>query len=460
MEGRINIKLILKIIVYVGGVLISIYLVLIASGYKFDSRQKRFVQTGAIHLSSNIKDDLKIYINGKLRSKKLPLKVKYLLPGSYSVVIEKDGYRKWQKNLEVKPGYVSDETDIILFFQEFTEQELNNTEGILGFTLSDSRNEIMFWTDSKVYYQKIENGEPEEVYKLTNEKIIDVNANEGLDDFIIQAQDVGGRDLFYYCNSRPCQKAFDLNRGLKLNFEYVKLTFNDKYPILASAEDNLYLLSSSYENHYIDSNVIDFGFFDDHTIYSRSSEKKIEIVKKDIDGTETEVIFSEEVKGKMANEAYSIFIDKEEDKLYLINKSGNLLEYNKGKKEFISLNLNATGLIFDNTNYLLIQNNNELWVQGRVFPTDKKESVHLVARYSSNIFDPGWLQKSNYILFIREGKLRAVHIKGSNETELYQYKGIVNNKYSSISYTQIIILDQGKIKNIKITERGSLIDLW
>lgn len=460
MSGKINIKLVLKVIIYIGGILVAIYLILIASGYKFDKGQKKFVQTGAIHLSSNIRDDLNVYLNGKLRSKKTPLKIKYLLPGNYNVSIVKDGYKKWEKTLEVKPGLVSTETDIILFFDEVSGREINQIEGAIGFTLSKSGNEITFWTEDKAYWQKVDNGEPEEIYTLSSETIADINLNGDLDKLLVETRDLEGHSLFYYCSSRPCKNAFDLNRGLKLNFEFAKLTLENKYPILATAEKNLYIVSSDYQNQYLDSKVIDFDYFDNQIVYSRQGEEKIEILKRGVNDTKPEVIFSEEIKGRMVSEAYSVFVDKEKNRLYIINKDGGLLEYDKGKKEFIPLGCNATGLIFDNSNFLLIQNNNELWVQGQVLPTDKKESIHLVARYSSNIFDPGWLEKSNYILFISEGILRAVHIKGNSETELYKYQGITNDKYSSIGYTQIITLDQGKLKNIKVTEKGSFINLW
>ena len=88
-----------------------------SQGYRFDFTSKKIVQTGGLYfkvaprnaqvsLNGKIKDTTSVFTNSAL--------VENLLPKTYAVEINKDGYYSWQKTLEVKEKQVTEAKNITL----------------------------------------------------------------------------------------------------------------------------------------------------------------------------------------------------------------------------------------------------------------------------------------------------------------------------------------------------------
>lgn len=97
-----------------------------ASGYKLGSGMN-LEKTGILIVDTE-PESASIYINGKIQqdfvSKMLkadkgylttPQKIKNLLPGEYTIKMEKDGYWPWEKRLSIKPGESTFAEDVVLF---------------------------------------------------------------------------------------------------------------------------------------------------------------------------------------------------------------------------------------------------------------------------------------------------------------------------------------------------------
>jgi hypothetical protein len=92
--------------------------VLYSQGYRVDLEQKKITQVGAFFFEV-IPTGAEIYINGKLSKKTDGIfgtaLTKNFLPGTYSVLIKKQGYHPWRKTLEIRPKGVTEAKHIILF---------------------------------------------------------------------------------------------------------------------------------------------------------------------------------------------------------------------------------------------------------------------------------------------------------------------------------------------------------
>lgn len=90
-------------------VLITPSVVLYAVGYSFDFQKWRVVAAGGIYLKST-PSGARISLEGKDAGSTARL-IPRLLPRNYDIVVSKEGYYPWQKNLEVKPQLVSEAID-------------------------------------------------------------------------------------------------------------------------------------------------------------------------------------------------------------------------------------------------------------------------------------------------------------------------------------------------------------
>lgn len=95
-------------------VLVAVYLIIIANGYKINFKTWRIAKTGMINLISN-PSEVNIYVNNQLKSTKTPYREIYLWPGRYDIKITKENYHDWQKTLVVQEGLISSQENIQLF---------------------------------------------------------------------------------------------------------------------------------------------------------------------------------------------------------------------------------------------------------------------------------------------------------------------------------------------------------
>ncbi|OGL88512.1 hypothetical protein A3H75_02645 [Candidatus Uhrbacteria bacterium RIFCSPLOWO2_02_FULL_51_9] len=90
---------------------------LYASGYRFNIASRRIVQTGILFINGRPRD-ADVYLNNRLVARVLPFRAIQLIPGSYQIRVEKDGYFTWEKNLAVYPRETTFATEITLWRNE------------------------------------------------------------------------------------------------------------------------------------------------------------------------------------------------------------------------------------------------------------------------------------------------------------------------------------------------------
>lgn len=110
--------------------------ILYAIGYSFDWQNHILVKTGAIYLKSTPANAV-ISINGESRYI-TPQLVPHLLPGDYSVIVQKTGFYPWEKKLNVQAGLVTEARNIFLFPTDITPQLVaKNVTSTIEYFLSD-----------------------------------------------------------------------------------------------------------------------------------------------------------------------------------------------------------------------------------------------------------------------------------------------------------------------------------
>lgn len=97
----------IAVIVFIAATYIA---VLYAQGYKYSAGEHRFIRTGAISLNANA--DAKVFVDDELSGTTSFLTNRFsvdgLLPGQYSIRLQRDNYSSWQKMPTVQEGFVTD----------------------------------------------------------------------------------------------------------------------------------------------------------------------------------------------------------------------------------------------------------------------------------------------------------------------------------------------------------------
>lgn len=98
-------------------------------GYRFDFKEKKFVQTGGIFLKVEPKS-ANVFINENLIKKTDflfgTILIKNLLPDNHKVRVEKEGFYPWEKVLEVREKEVTEAKNICLIPEKLNYKELAN----------------------------------------------------------------------------------------------------------------------------------------------------------------------------------------------------------------------------------------------------------------------------------------------------------------------------------------------
>ncbi len=96
-------------------------LVLYTAGYRYNLASGQVVRTGVISVASDPRS-VSIYINNQLQKAKSPTVIKRLMPDTYAVRLEKEGYHSWVGEVKVFSGATSIMNTILLFLD--TEPEM------------------------------------------------------------------------------------------------------------------------------------------------------------------------------------------------------------------------------------------------------------------------------------------------------------------------------------------------
>lgn len=107
-----------------------------ALGYQIDYRHFKIYKTGIIYISSH-PAGATIFIDGKKLDDLTPAQVEELKPGSYRIVVSREGFYPWEKELTVRPNMVT-KADRIVLFPVKREMKKMGERGLADFAIADN----------------------------------------------------------------------------------------------------------------------------------------------------------------------------------------------------------------------------------------------------------------------------------------------------------------------------------
>ncbi|MDP1629593.1 MAG: hypothetical protein Q8L57_03155 [bacterium] len=114
-----------------------------SQGYRFDFQEREIIKIGGLSLKIKT-GGAKIFINNRFKEESGGLLYTgsffKLLPKNYEVRVSKENYHDWRKTLIVRPNFITDVFEIILFPQNQTPQKLTDVD---FFSFSPARNRLM-----------------------------------------------------------------------------------------------------------------------------------------------------------------------------------------------------------------------------------------------------------------------------------------------------------------------------
>ena len=107
-----------------------------ALGYQIDYRDLKIYKTGILYVESR-PSGAAIYLNGNKYPDVTPARIEELKPGGYNVVVRREGFYPWEKDLEVRGNMVT-KADRIVLFQMAQEMKKMGESGVSNFAVSDN----------------------------------------------------------------------------------------------------------------------------------------------------------------------------------------------------------------------------------------------------------------------------------------------------------------------------------
>lgn len=178
-------------------VFLSILTLFFAYGYRFDLEERTVLKTSIIDLI-NHERKIGLYFDGQYLTGELPFQIKSVLPGVYTLKVDKADYVSWERSVRVKEDIVTIVSDILLVpnnLIDFTEQLFSIPENAYSWLGKDYMIVVKEESRQNVYlYSFFERGEwGKELLELKDNNIRQIVTFDERK-FVIYFED----DLFVY----------------------------------------------------------------------------------------------------------------------------------------------------------------------------------------------------------------------------------------------------------------------
>ena len=188
-------RLIIIIICAILFLIIAPYIVLYSLGYRVDLANGKIIETGGIYVRV-FPQGADVTINSKIKNKtgifSNSVFVQNLLPKQHNVLIEKEGYHNYQKNLLVKEQVVTKLENVTLFKKEILFDLLKNNADY--FSISPNNNILIKAdiTSKEINFETINLGNSQKneiVLSIKNGKILDSKWSNDSNSYLLKTND-------------------------------------------------------------------------------------------------------------------------------------------------------------------------------------------------------------------------------------------------------------------------------
>lgn len=354
--------------------------------------------------------DAKFYLNNKLLPNKRPLRLANLLPNSYQVRVEKDGYHSWQKNLEIKARESTLVYDIALFKNNLPD--LLESGPVTQFSLSPDESTLLIQKLNTLWLMDLETGK-KKLQTILPYTINQPDIKWSPDGRWIINSDQAGSD-FAIVNLEKEKiyrwQEFDLGSISQTNwmtdsehiYGLIEARNRALFQINFQNKTKRKLIDGPIDDYVVGKNEIFYiKNFANKTILYRYHELALPIIEKKVE--EIAILpmgnyrFGE-IKNNhllVINDKNQIFLIDTSDKLASIIKlKSNAAMWGKGEKN----------------NFLYYFNQSEIWALNL-----KNKQSQMTARYSDGVTGVWPVPDKPYHLFLVNGTLRLTELDDRGE---------------------------------------------
>lgn len=434
-------------------------IILYSSGYQINWKTFRFQKTGGIYINAYPKgvsiyiDNIKKDITGTLFLSQGKL-ISGLIPGNYTIRVEKEGFMPWKKSLEVKPNLVSEARNI--FLVPINKEPSIVVEGINDFIISDSQALIAYSQKNTITILDLANNTPKIIPQHTGESIGKISFGSDENHIIIES--FFKNKVRKYITNVKTGVITDIPEDETEKYVILRQYPNGEEKLIALSNKNiLYSIDLASPNVKVEiaRNISMFDLFDAKLIYATLSPTIL--YEKDLINGEIKQItqspidnFDSSAKIFRSGDGHLAIIDSKKT-LYLyddVNYTFKLIARNITKASFST---DKKKLLYQNRNELYVIYLREILIQ----PYKKIGDISFITRFSQPIQNSEWFSRDNeHILFITEGKLKLVELDDRDERNTQDVTSVrspMKLKYN-IYDDNIYFLDGSTLKKISLLE--------
>lgn len=429
--------------------IVATYVVLFATGYKFDWTTKTLKKTGFLLMETYPKG-ANLKVAGK-KSGTTPITVKRLLPGDYLVEMDKSDYRSWTGTLSVESGLVTEKRNTLLTLKNLVpELVLDKSVELLAVTPDHNRAALV--VGSEVLLMNIANKTTSTVLAPTL--------------ILQQIKGADGRDL---STAKITAMAFGPDNRMLLISATGK---RNAYHLLLNADTGQMTLVAKgglMRSEWLNSNQLTFAQAGILYVY-QVGDKAPKVVKEKLldysvmDGTIYGVTDDEfgkhsllkiELNGNNKSEADNLPVAKSyqlakvDSNWLLITGSGGpnsiwISERNEGKLKWNKFASNVTSKVWWDSDYLMYTAGSDLMV------ADIKKEVKEATRVATA---DNWQTlhfSFDTLLFAEDNRLYSIDVTGKNRYQLVDLSAA--NQVAPIAAQVSQLLYIGKDKKLYVVK--------
>jgi len=418
-------------------------LILYTSGYRYDFEYNRIIETGSLVVRTD-PEQATITMDGNLMNQKSPAIINTILPGEINLLVEKDGYIPWEKEITIYPKVSAFQEDIKLYPKK---DPIKISEDVVDrYWINGKQNKIAYLTKNSEL----------KIFDLSNNKISNIQ-NPGKNK-ITQFEWSETDDRFFYGISKNKSTEYvivnsnDTSQALDINEFFNKKIISMQWDPYGS--NSLYTLSEEgiYKINYLSktSRLVKQGVISDFLaekdriiIIQKAQDKANKISWIDPSDTEiTHIIQTENIfdgaKILKSNSSKISILNPYNQTLVVIDPAIKKISQDKEGETVV----NAISAIWSKDGRTIVYTDGfGIYRMAFIIPISviaEKTTSTLLLRYSEPIKEIAWADNESRILYNLKKSVRIV------------------DAYSK-SKPHVTILFEKEVKNLKTATMAKLI---
>ena len=411
-------------------------------GYRWNMKEKKIIQTGALILQST-PSNADIYLNAKLQKKQsLPMieSLKNFIgfngiaPGECEILLSKNGYYSWTKKLKIEPGLITKAENIVLLPENPRAINL----------ISRKTQNFIFSPDKKTAVYKISGIENNGIWTVnlenkTETQIVfnnninfesaqnyfDLKWDYSSQKFLFAAANKNKKELFIADIKKP-NKLISLSGIISPNIKFKNIEWhphnNNKFFYLKNGD--------LWEINYLDKTLNNLNIKNvlgwtvgKNAIYWIQEPTGI-FYKSNLDGKNKKQMTINHLPD-ISEKTIEKIIVSDEEKFAIMYSSGELYFIN-GENMPILIGEKISGAEFsNNSEKLLFYSENEifvLWIKNKeAIPKRKKGEKELITRSNKKITQTLWHSDFEHIFFTSGNKIKFIELDNRDKRNVIDF---------------------------------------